>query len=84
MKFIFTEHASKKIFKRKIPMNLIEEVYYNPHQILKNDDLSVYQSIVNYNNKEYLLRVFVNTNVEPNKIVTVYMTNKINRYMVIQ
>ncbi|TAL70915.1 MAG: DUF4258 domain-containing protein [Bacteroidetes bacterium] len=82
MNYILTEHASKKIKKRKISLNLIEEVIQNPQQILYQDDLLIYQSIVVFNNKEYLLKIYVNQNVGPNKIVTVYMTSKIKKYMV--
>ncbi len=82
MKYILTEHALTKIEKRKIPLHLIEHVYKNPQQIIREEDLSVFQSIIELNLKEYLLRVFVNTDVEPNKIVTVYMTKNINKYMV--
>ena len=82
MNFILTEHALIKIKKRKIPLSLIEDVYQNPLQVINQDNLSIFQSIVILNDKEYLLRIFVNTNIEPNKIVTVYLTNKITKYMV--
>ncbi len=39
-----------------------------------------YQSKVDINDKPYLVRVMVNENVTPAKIVTVYRTSKINRY----
>jgi len=35
---------------------------------------------MNIDAKEYLLRVFVNTNIEPNVVITVYFTNKVEKY----
>ncbi len=53
----------------------------NPQQIIEEDGLKVYQGefIIN-NNKTYLLRAYVNDSVEPNVVVTVYFTSKLEKY----
>lgn len=80
MKYILSAHAKEKIEKRKIPLELIDDVLFNPEQIIEMDDITIYQSILIIDSKEYLLRVFVNREIIPNLIVTVYLTNKISKY----
>lgn len=66
--------------KRNIPIELVEEVLHKPYQKLLQNDISVFQSKINIDAKEYLLRVFVNTNIEPKVVITVYLTNKVEKY----
>lgn len=84
MEYILSQHAKEKVFKRKIPLELIESVLEMPEQILVQDGKKILQSLVQLNNKEYLLRIFVNVNREPNVIITVYMTDKISKYWSLQ
>ena len=45
MKYILSDPARSKILKRKIDVEMIERVLLDPGQIIKEDDLTVYQSI---------------------------------------
>ena len=80
MEYTLSTHAKEKIEKRKIPLELIDKVLFHPEQTIEQDEITIYQSIFEIDNKEYILRVFVNTYIIPNLIVTVYLTNKISKY----
>jgi hypothetical protein len=82
MKFKFSSHALEEIQKRKIPIELVEEVLANPQQTFPQDEkISIYQSQVTLGtDKEYLLRLFINIKVDPKVIVTLYRTSQITKY----
>ncbi|MBR8828709.1 MAG: DUF4258 domain-containing protein [Gomphosphaeria aponina SAG 52.96 = DSM 107014] len=81
MRFILSQHAQEELIKRKISIIILELILDHPEQIIEEDGLKVYQgTFTTNNNKTYLLRAYVNDLVEPNKIVTVYCTIKINKY----
>lgn len=81
MTFILSQHAQEELIKRKISLIILEMILDNPEQIIEEDGLKVYQGrFTANNNKTYLLRAYVNDSVEPNKIVTVYCTSKLNKY----
>lgn len=82
MKFKFSHHSLEEMQKRKIPIELIEEVLANPQQTFSQDEeITIYQSQVNFGtDKKYLLRLFINTKVDPKVIVTLYRTSQITRY----
>lgn len=81
MKFNLSQHAQEEIQKRRIPIHILELILEYPEQILEEDGLKVYQGIFKANNdKNYLLRAYINDLVQPNIIVTVYVTSKIKKY----
>ncbi|WP_099240494.1 DUF4258 domain-containing protein [Synechococcus sp. BDU 130192] len=82
MEFILSHHALEESKKRGISLELVESVLDNPQQIFKqNETITVYQSQVIFDNgKKYLIRIFMNTTVDPKKIVTLYRTSQIKRY----
>ncbi|MBP0040293.1 MAG: DUF4258 domain-containing protein [Roseofilum sp. SBFL] len=82
MNFQFSNHALEEIQKRNIPMVLIEAVLWSPQQTLKqSEDITIYQSQLDFGTgKLYLLRVFINITVDPQLVVTVYRTSKIQKY----
>ncbi|HPO62340.1 MAG TPA: DUF4258 domain-containing protein [Candidatus Kapabacteria bacterium] len=80
MNYVLSNHAKEEILKRGISVELIEEVLQSPNQILVEDGIKIYQSIIFQNDSKYLLRVFVNDNKIPSTIITVYLTNKILKY----
>lgn len=80
LNYSISKHAYEQMNKRKIPLDLLNEVLNNPHQVLWEDELSIYQSIIEIDKKQYLLRIFVNSYKIPNMVVTVYLTNKIDKY----
>ena len=56
-------------------------VLTNPQQILTEEGKKVYQSIINFEKeRSYLVRVIVNIDKEPNNVITVYRTSKIEKY----
>ena len=81
MNFVLSQHAQEEIYKRKIPLQIVHLILDYPEQIVEEDGLKVYQGIFTAtNHKNYLLRIYVNDLVDPAKIVTLYMTSKINKY----
>lgn len=80
MNIEFSKHAIEKLRKRNIPQNLVMNVIENPDEIIDSEIPNVYQSVVEVESKEFLLRVFVNTDKLPNLIVTTYLTSKIEKY----
>jgi hypothetical protein len=65
---------------RNINRSEIENALNNPQQKTFEDNLSIYQKIIEKNSRSYLLRVFVNELKNPPVVVTVYKTSKINKY----
>ncbi len=80
MKFILSQHAQEELARRKIPIQVLELILDSPEDIIEEDGLKVYLGRFTNNNKVYLIRVHVNDLIEPNKIVTVYFTSKLNKY----
>ncbi|MFH1049368.1 MAG: hypothetical protein V1779_00395 [bacterium] len=46
MDFIFSNHAIEKILKRKIPIELVEDVLHNPEQKYLQNGKTIFQSII--------------------------------------
>jgi len=79
--FILSPHAEEKIIQRQISLKILQDILNNPEQILEEDGLKVYQgTFVTINNQTYLLRIYINDLVEPQKIVTLYVTSKLKKY----
>ena len=82
MNFRISNHALEEIGKRKIPISFVEEVLENPQQVFPQDDeITVYQSQLEFGTgKLYLLRLFINTTIDPAVVVTIYRTSQIKKY----
>ena len=81
MNFSLSHHAEQKIIQRDISLKILQEILNNPEKIVEEDGLKVYQgTFVAINNKTYLLRIYINDLVEPQKLVTVYVTSKLRKY----
>lgn len=81
MNFEFSKHALEELERRQIPRTTIERVLESPEQKLRVlENITCYQSRVNFGGKQYLLRVMVNDAAEPSVVVTVYRTSKIRKY----
>ncbi|ARV57547.1 hypothetical protein BZZ01_01890 [Nostocales cyanobacterium HT-58-2] len=75
-------HAQEELTERNIPLQVLELVLNQPEQIVDEDNLKVYQGRFEAaNRKTYLLRAYVNDQVNPIRVVTVYRTSKINKYL---
>ena len=83
MDFIFSKHAEEQLIRRSLEQDVVNDVILKPEQVIddENDEnISIYQSIVKENDTFFLYRVFVNVKAQPNVIVTLYKTTKINKY----
>jgi hypothetical protein len=77
---IFSRHAREQMEIRRIPADIVMHVISHPTKILTENEIVIYQSIVNFSTEEYLVRVFVNEMASPNVVITVYRTSKIEKY----
>jgi hypothetical protein len=76
-----SDHVREEIPRRRIPLAVVESVLANPQQkVPEHGDVLCYQSKIDINQKEYLVRVMVNERLTPAKVVTVYRTSKIRKY----
>ena len=81
MEYVFSQHALEQMHLRGISKTLVDSVLLKPDQLKEIDDLSAFQSIcTNETGEFFLVRVFVNEHKNPNIIVTVYKTSKIQKY----
>ncbi|NER99732.1 MAG: DUF4258 domain-containing protein [Symploca sp. SIO1B1] len=82
MTYKLSLHAQEQLNKRQIPLSIIDSVINSPQQIiLQSDGTKAYQSQLDFgSDKNYLLRIIINDNVEPMLVVTVYKTSQINKY----
>lgn len=74
-------HAQEECQRRNISLALLEQVLQAPQQKLPSyGNRTVYQSQVTLNGNLYLIRAIVDENTEPNRVITVYRTSKIDKY----
>lgn len=81
--FEFSSHSIEQMQLRDIDPEIVLEVVRHPDTIDRKDsNQEVYQKLIMFgNNKNYLVRVIVNTSVNPKLIITVYRTSKLNKYI---
>ncbi len=83
MEIQFSKHAKEQMIERGISDNVVLDVVQNPgQQIQEGQEKVIYQGIRYFDVEErnFLVRVFVNIIKEPNLIITVYRTSKIEKY----
>jgi hypothetical protein len=81
--FVFTDHALFEMARRNISEDQVTAVLAKPEQSEPvHKGRTVYQSKLRLDEspKEYVLRVFVDTDRNPPQVVTVYRTSKIEKY----
>ena len=79
--FSISNHAKEQMELRQVSLKVVMSVLTNPQQILTEEDKKIYQSIINFEEEgNYLVRVFVNAEKDPNNVITVYRTSKIEKY----
>ena len=81
-KFELSLHAIEQMKIRGVPEEIIFEVLENPDNIYsENEGQLIYQKVVLFDGlKQYLVRVFVNSDKIPNLVKTVYRTSKLSKY----
>ncbi len=80
MNFVFSKHSLEQIELRRLPLELVQEVLQNPQQIIREQGYAIYQSVANFTDGNFLVRIFVNNRQEPNMVITLYRTSKIKKY----
>jgi hypothetical protein len=83
MEVIFTPHASFEIKRRSLTEEIVLHVIEHPEQYWEvRKGRSIYQAHVKMEipEKDYLIRVFIDTDREPVEVVTAYRTTKIEKY----
>ncbi|MEB3290687.1 MAG: DUF4258 domain-containing protein [Leptolyngbya sp.] len=82
MKLKLSIHAKQEMQRRDISLDQVNSVVNSPQQILTQEDgVKVYQSQIDFpSGKRYLVRIFLNTTVDPAIVVTLYKTSKIQKY----
>lgn len=81
-KFELSFHAIEQMKIRGVSEQIVFEVLENPDKIdFEEDGQLIYQKVVLFDGmKQYLVRVFVNSDKTPNLVKTVYRTSKISKY----
>ena len=80
MNFVFSKHSLEQMERRGIRKDTVENVLTKPEQTKTYNGKKVYQSVIKSEDKNYLIRVFVNTKTNPKLVITVYLTSKIKKY----
>jgi len=83
MDIVFSKHAHEQMIRRNINYETVLSVVSQPDQTVADDEDSaivICQSLIKEDKQMFLLRVFVNKNIQPNIIVTLYKTTKISKY----
>jgi hypothetical protein len=81
--YILTDHALMEMRRREITKDDVKKVMTSPEQRIDvRKGRCVYQSKLAFGEptREYLVRVFVDIDREPNEVVTVYRTSRIDKY----
>lgn len=81
--FVITEHARFEMARRGISEEQVRAVLGAPQQVIETrPGRQVYQSRVTIGRppREYLLRVFVDTDRKPAEVVTAYLTGRVDKY----
>lgn len=76
----FTQHALEQMANRSIGKDLVLQAISQPKEKHVLLDYVIFHYLYHEDGKDYLLRVFVNEHVNPNRIITVYRTSKIDKY----
>lgn len=81
MTCLFSQFALMQMNLRGISQEIVDDILSKPSQTIEQDNLMVFQSIIrDYQERRFLIRVFVNmTKITP-LVVTVYRTSKIEKY----
>ena len=83
MDAVFSKHAFEQMIRRGLNSEIVLSVVSHPDQMVADNEdtaIVIYQSLIKESEKLFLLRVFVNKDIQPNVIVTLYKTTKISKY----
>ncbi len=77
---IFSNHALEQMQMRGVSIEIARSILATPQQIISEPGKKIYQPVINFDTGKYLVRLFVNIIKEPNLVITVYRTSKIDKY----
>jgi len=78
---IISEHAASQMARRGISVALLKGVLRKPEQVMEvRPGRIILQSRARIGTHNQLVRVFVDVDVSPAQVVTVYRTSKIDKY----
>ncbi|MCF8244483.1 MAG: DUF4258 domain-containing protein [Saprospiraceae bacterium] len=82
MDYIFSKHSLERLDERQIPIEVANEIISKPDEVIESHDgLTIFQGIKTFHGgKNYLVRIYVNTKVDPSIVVTAFRTTKIEKY----
>lgn len=81
MLFSFSKHALEQMNLRSISIEQVSTVLQNPDKIeIESEGQHIFQKTIHLEERNYLIRVFVNVDKAPPLIKTVYKTSKIGKY----
>jgi hypothetical protein len=80
MNYRYSNHAIEQMKARNISQEIVDAIIEKPLQIILEDDKKIFHGIIEEENIKYLIRIFVNRMKQPNLIITVYKTSKIDKY----
>lgn len=79
--FYITLHAQEEVGRRQIDIDVVWTCLRNPDQIVSSQETRViYQSKIKSGETNYLLRIVVESEATPQRVITVYRTSKIEKY----
>lgn len=80
--FKLSAHAKEEILKRSLDMDVVWRTLQQPGQILDagNGNHCLQSKFIDPFGKTYLMRIFVNPTKEPQTVITLYKTSKIDKY----
>ena len=79
--WVLTPHAASEMARRQIDDDTLAQVLRSPGQrISVRRGRDVLQSLLGFNGKIYVVRVFVDIDRTPPEVVTVYRSSSIKKY----
>jgi hypothetical protein len=77
---ILSKHAKEQMRIRGISEDIIWKIISDNKIFTTENGVTIYHGFIQNQKKLYLIRIFVNESVNPNLVITVYRTSKINKY----
>lgn len=82
MDYEYSKHAIIQFKRRGIDRSVVDEIIKCPQQIVEVEAcVHVYQSIMEFDGDNYLVRIFVNICKAPCLVITGYRTLKTDKYV---
>lgn len=79
--FYITAHAHEEMNRRQISIDAVWACLKKPDQIIDSQESRViYQSKIKSGEKYFLLRIIIEKQASPERVITVYRTSKIEKY----